>query len=65
MKLVRLMGKIRDRTLTIILVSATNTRTKMRYAFAIVRSEEVKVSGTRSLVKILATRMSWRVGECG
>ena len=44
-----------------ILVSATNTRTKMRYAFAIVRSEEVKVSGTRSLVKMPVTRMSWRI----
>jgi hypothetical protein len=58
MEFVRPMGSIWDRTLTIILVSATNTRTKTRYPFAIVRSDEVKVSGIRSLVKMLTTRIS-------
>jgi len=47
------------------LVSATNTRTKMRYPFATVRSEEVKVSGTRPLFKILKMRMSWKLVSVG
>lgn len=63
MELVRLMAGIRVQKLTIILVSATNTRTKIRYAFATVRSEEVKVSGTRSLVKMLVTRISWKLTD--
>ena len=41
------------------LVRATNTRTKTGYAFGTVKSEEVKVSETRLLAKMLATRMNY------
>lgn len=57
-ELVRLMGRIREWVLTMILVKATNTRTKTRYPFATVKSEEVKVSDTRLPAKTLATRIS-------
>ena len=47
------------------LVRATNTRTKTRYAFGTVKSEEVKVSATRPPAKMLATRMSYRSTSSG
>ena len=51
--------------LTAMLVRATNTRTKTRYAFGTVKSEEVKVSATRPPAKMLATRMSYRFTSTG
>jgi hypothetical protein len=62
---VRLMDGIGMETLTMMLARATNTRTKTRYPFATVRSEEVKVSEALSPDKILATRMSYTCVSMG
>lgn len=63
--LVRLKTRPEVDVLTIMLVRATNTRTKTRYVFATVRSEEVNVSETLLPDRILATRMSCRFMSTG
>lgn len=64
-EVVSLVGRISSRVLTIMLVRATNTRTKTRYPFATVKSEEVKVSDTRLPAKTLATRTSYGLVSVG